>query len=381
VGESVDASGESVLAEGWNGSKWSAQPIHNPEGAELSTLTAVSCTSSEYCFAVGYYSDNGTTLPLAEAWNGVGWSILPTAPVPPGAQFAELAGVACFSRDECVAVGSYYNGSAVLAFAEGWNGSAWSIQSIPNPSAAQGSALYGVSCPAALFCSAVGSYSDSIGTWSLAETWNGSVWSVQRTGVPTGAQQTTLYAVACPTGTSCTAVGDYANSISTSTLAMSWNGSKWTTQKSRNPAGSFASVLNAVSCPAAGDCIAAGDTSIGFGAVPLAEGWDGSAWKLQSAPYPAGASNAGLLGLSCRSIHDCTAVGSYDNLNGTASLTLAEIWNGTAWAIQATPNPRGAQQDNLYGASCSPLGGCIAVGSYAVSPESYPLPLAERYRS
>jgi hypothetical protein len=371
----------SSLAEGWNGSKWSLQPIHNPEGAELSTLAAVSCPSSGYCLAVGYYFDSSTTVPLAEAWNGLGWSILPAAPIPPDAQYAELVGVACVSRHECVAVGYYYNGSTNLPLVEAWNGSAWSIQSAPTPSGTLSSALNGVSCPASLFCSAVGYYSDSTGTWSLAETWNGSAWSVQHTRVPTGAQESVLDAVSCPTATSCTAVGDYATATGTLTLAMSWNGSKWLIRSTPNPAASFASVLNAVSCPSAGDCTAVGGTSNGAQSVPLAEGWNGSAWTPQAAPYPTGASNAGLLGLSCRSGHNCTAVGTYDNANGTGTLTLAEAWNGTRWAVQATPNPARAQQSYLYSTSCVFLGGCIAVGYYAMSSESYPLPLVERYRS
>jgi hypothetical protein len=140
-------------------------------------------------------------------------------------------------------------------------------------------------------------------------------------------------------------------------------------------------VLNGVSCPSAGDCTAVGGTSDGVQSVPLAEGWNGSTWTLQAAPYPTGTSNAGLLGVSCRSSTNCAAVGSYYNANGTSALTLAEAWNGSRWAVQATPNPPRTQQSYLYSTSCPPLGGCFAVGDYAVSPESYLLPLAERYRS
>jgi len=67
---------------------------HNPTGATLSQLAAVSCTSTTNCVAVGSYTT--TTVPSAAAagpfntlfehWNGTTWSIVttltPPAPTP-----------------------------------------------------------------------------------------------------------------------------------------------------------------------------------------------------------------------------------------------------------------------------------------------------------
>ena len=381
VGESAGGSGPSTLAEGWNGSSWSVQPTPDPEGADPSALAAVSCPSTDDCLAVGSYFDNEFTAPLAERWNGLAWSILPAAPVPRDAQFAVFAGVSCVSSDECVAVGSYYNGSTNLALAEAWNGSAWSIQTTPSVSGVQASVLHGVSCPTGRECTAVGSYSDANGTWSLAEIWNGSEWSMQQTPIPIGSQFSELNAVSCLTAGRCSSVGDYTNATGTVTLALASNGSAWSIQATPNPAGSFTSVLDALSCPAAKSCTAVGAASAGAGSMSLAEGWDGSAWTIQIAANPTKTSNSALLGLSCRSSRDCTAVGSYENANQTATLTLAEAWNGSVWAAQTTPNPARAEQSYLYSTSCPSPGSCVAVGYYALSSLSSPLPLAERDKS
>jgi hypothetical protein len=41
----------------------------------------------------------------------------------------------------------------------------------------------------------------------LAEQWNGSAWTIQSTPNPTGSNQNELYAVSCASSTTCTAVG------------------------------------------------------------------------------------------------------------------------------------------------------------------------------
>jgi len=42
-----------TLAEGWDGSQWSAQPTPDPEGKEASALGAISCASATTCSAIG----------------------------------------------------------------------------------------------------------------------------------------------------------------------------------------------------------------------------------------------------------------------------------------------------------------------------------------
>jgi hypothetical protein len=108
----------------------------------------------------------------------------------------------------------------------------------------------------------------------------------------------------------------------------------------------------------------------------LAERWDGTGWAVQTTPNPSGATDNSLGGASCTSATACTAVGSY-GIAG-ALLTLAERWDGTSWTIQPTPNPTGAKGSSLSGVSCTSATVCTAVGNYTNSGGTQ-LTLAERW--
>ena len=83
---------------------------------------------------------------------------------------------------------------------------------------------------------------------------------------------------------------------------------------------------------------------------------------MQPTPNPAGAEVSSFAGVACASISACTAVGSYTTSAGTP-VTLAEDWDGTSWAIQATPNPAGATSSSLAAVACTSADVCSAVGS------------------
>ena len=114
--------------------------------------------------------------------------------------------------------------------------------------------------------------------------------------------------MSCNSPTNCTAVGyNYTNNNTntTVTLAESWNGSSWTVQPTPTPEGSLYANLDAVSCASSTDCTAVGYNS---GSSAIAEGWNGTTWSLELTPYPDGPPND-LAGVSCGSPNSCTAVG------------------------------------------------------------------------
>jgi hypothetical protein len=227
----------------------------------------------------------------------------------------------------------------------------WSIQSTPTLTGAIGSALSGVSCTTRSACVGVGDFVNGSGAkLALAERWDGTAWSVLPTPIPTGATDSALTGVSCTTAGACAAVGYYTNASGVNmTLVEGWDGSAWSIQTSANPTGG--GVLSSVSCGAS-PCTAVGHSAQN---APLAERWNGTAWVIQ--PTPAG----GILsGVSCTAASACSAVGQ----NGT--LTLAERWNGTAWSIQTTPNPKPTNiirlSSLLSGVSCTTATACTAVG-------------------
>jgi len=81
-------------------------------------------------------------------------------------------------------------------------------------------------------------------------------------------------------------------------------------------------------------------------------------------PNPASSPDNELLGVSCTSPHRCVAVGYF--ISDPAAGTLAESWNGTSWAIQATPQPASDIDASLASVSCTSAGGCTAAG-YSVN--------------
>lgn len=378
VGASGDLAGTSTpLAMRWNGSSWTLRTTQVPAGATGSGLSAVGCSAAGACTAAGSYDTNsGATLSLAERWNGVNW-VIQSVPSPAGAMDSELLTVSCISASACTAGGDYLstvaaarghrpdigNPGPVLTLAETWNGSAWQVQGTPNPAGNIGDGFAGLSCVTSGACAAVGSYGTTanLSDLALAEAWNGTNWTVQASANPSGANPSQLSADSCVTARDCVAVGSYAkNTTVTDTLAESWNGSRWRIEATPNPAGQTFSALGAISCATARSCVAVGASSRNQGnPAALAENWNGSKWTIRKVPEPAHNSGVTLTGVSCTAANACTAVGFYSTHSGTA-LALAERWNGAKWRIQKLPTA--AKQTTFASVWCTSARACIAVG-------------------
>jgi hypothetical protein len=384
IGSALYSSGHGsnlTVAELWDGAQWGIQPSFNPLGATAHGLVGVSCAGPRACMAVGYYFDaSGTSLALAQEWNGTEWRTR-VAPKPLGATAATFAAVTCTAARDCTAVGSYNDATGqTLTLIEQWDGSDWKIQLSANPAATSASFLTGVSCATQTRCTAVGGYVNSAGTvQTLAERWNGSIWEIQPTPNPLFALYVAFTGVSCPAARECTAVALYVDGTNGGfnflSLAEQWNGTVWNIQLPPNPLaadGVNGALDGGVSCPTPEACTAVGEWSPApapHPGVSLAEHWNGTAWQVQATPNPAvvdgvnGTHNSPLAGVSCPTVNDCTAVGNYDS--GTASgtfLPLAERWNGSSWSVQQAATPVGAFYTALRAVACPTAHTCMAVG-------------------
>jgi len=231
------SAGARPIAARWNGLAWQAERIPRPAPAPQDlTLAAVSCATARFCMAVGDDSRGATAMPspayrdtaLAERWNGSRWRIIP-APSPTHA--SRFTGVSCPSPTVCVAVGSSASGARTLA--ERWNGARWTVQRTPNIGHIGYSALTAVSCATAANCMAVGTYNGGI--FGIAEHWDGSRWTIRRLPVPPGQpgeEPLVLPAsVSCASTTACVTVG----SNQAATMAERWNGTTWTIERTPDP--------------------------------------------------------------------------------------------------------------------------------------------------
>ena len=203
---------------------------------------------------------------------------------------------------------------------------------------------------------------------TLAEQWNGSNWQMMRTANPKGAEEPDLAGVSCSSSTNCVAVGSYESTDGfPDPIAESWNGTTWTVDSL--PTFTIGGLLAGVSCPAADQCMAVGERfSFRAGEVGLALSWNGSAWtQTKVAKAPSGTGTA-FTSVSCNSADACEAVGDLSNEETGTQTGIAEVWNGTSWTLQSTPNPKGAAETILSGVSCTSGSECVAVG-YTVSDE------------
>jgi len=305
------------LAEKWDGSSWAIQPTPNPSGSDDAGLGAVSCpvatvATTPSCEAVGsYYTEiGGTEYLLAERWNGTGWTLQPVFALAYG---GELDSVSCPSTSLCIAVGLAFTSDSRDNLAAEWNGSTWSEQSVPTP--AGGAELTGVSCPSVKYCVAVGVTPEE----PYAVIWNGSTWTSVPVPPPAGLPLSGLNAVSCFSASACTAAGaGLSTNNGLQVVAERWNGTKWAAQKPLNRGDN--SQLVAVSCPSATSCTAIGNSD-GISGVTLAEGWNGSTWTIESTPAPNGYSFP--LAISCTGVMTCTSVGEYFPNDGGTTDNLA----------------------------------------------------------
>ena len=198
----------------WNGSFWALQATQDPFGAIFDTLNSVSCASATSCLAVG---GNGKS-PLYESWNGSRWSAgFGIANNSTGASFA---GVSCRSTTACYAVGENFNLAGEFTLANLINPTGLGVSFFTTPSPGKNiNLLSAVSCPGGplvvrelVTCVAVGKNNDFEGTVvTLAEIYDGSVWSTMSIPTPTNPSGTPIAAsldgISCPSTTDCIAVG------------------------------------------------------------------------------------------------------------------------------------------------------------------------------
>ncbi|MGC2373702.1 MAG: hypothetical protein WA484_07490 [Solirubrobacteraceae bacterium] len=242
-------------------------------------------------------------------------------------------------------------------------GAGWTLQPLPGISAMH-SGLAGVSCVSGSWCLAVGGAEGA----TLTEIWNGSSWTHQATanvGSPAG--------VSCVSTTWCMVVG--------AEHAARWTGSDWESVAMPTVGSAESTSFISDSCTSATFCIAAGQANFSGGEfTPVTAKWNGTNWSLLTTPTPTGSVDTDLVSVSCPAENNCTAVGGYNNDEGIfTGEAYAEHWNGSVWAIQATPNPGSGVYSGLNSVSCPTVSSCVAVGYWDQGLGTSPVPLAEEW--
>lgn len=159
------------------------------------------------------------------------------------------------------------------------------------------------------------------------------------------------------------------SAIAGATTAGVGKGTLADTGSSQSTGNSF----EAVTCVSAGDCVAVGQLGVPTGGVALIDVESSGAWTYVRPPLPSGASTTSpnnlLDAVSCASASRCVAVGYYVNAVGssTAQQALIEVDSAGTWSAVAAPLPAGAStapRNAFDSVSCSSVGNCVAVGTY-----------------
>jgi hypothetical protein len=328
-------------------------------GSGIRGLTAVTCPSSDDCWAVGANT--------VAHYSGGSWAAFPPAAV--AAPGYNLFGIACIRPGDCWAVGNVTSGNGTLPLLENYSEGGGTVVHSPTIAAWKpgwAAGLGSISCVPPGDCWAVGSVTSQLQSEPyeepLVEHYSGGTWSVAdtpRLAEPAG----WLTAVTCTDADNCWALGDVQSG---QPLVERYSEGGWTIVAS--PTISEGGMLNAVACTDPTDCWAVGSTEreVGDGYVPepLVEQYARGAWTVASTP----ARDWGVLaGVACVSSSQCWAVGSMQEIEAIAVSAssspsppppLIERFEGGSWAFVTAPSTPG----ELTGVACGVTGDCWAVG-------------------
>ncbi len=345
--------------------------VGQPAPPATGQLDAVSCASSERCWAVGTPAAQPVASPtstgpspsnaviVATTNGGRTWVAQPLSL----SSTVELDGISCPDTRHCMAVGSAGLGSstaAVLTTEDG--GALWTQASTP----AGAIVVTSVDCMDAVSCTAIAD--DGTAFWSAQSTDFGRSW--QRQGdLPSvvedpGGLSCALDGTCLVTGFTPTAAGHGQGAIATS----SDGGATWAA--SEVPAGT--GLLQSAVCATSTSCLAGGTTSTTVSALVPAKGAllqsddDGRTWTA-SVDTP---SVDDIFGIDCPSSRVCVAVGT--DWVGTPAVgtgAVARSSDGgssfTAVTTEYTPVP-------LTALACPTPANCVAVGGDTVARITLP---------
>jgi hypothetical protein len=199
-----------TLVEHWDGTSWSIVTSPNTSPTDFNFLFGVTCASSSDCWAVGNTYNRSNDQTLVEHWDGTSWSIT-SSPNTTTTDDNDLSAVGCTSSGQCFAVGDHFdpNGQVYQTLIERWDGTSWTISNSPNASTTQHNLLLGVACVPNSQCWAVGIYFNNGLSTTLIEQWDGASWNLVSSPNTSAANPNYLYGTTCLSASQCWAVGVY----------------------------------------------------------------------------------------------------------------------------------------------------------------------------
>ena len=377
-------------------------PAGAAANAQRAGVGAVSCGAVNSCVAVGSYVAGGVNVPFVATETRGHWSTATSIALPsdaigsassPSGPITQLTAVSCVSVGNCVGVGTYktaagFEAMRIVETAGLWKGA----QRVALPGSAatsyQSAALFAVSCAGLATCTAVGTFTDTLGRQlPLAISEHAGIWSgpVSPT-LPSGAigpdQLAQLSGIDCASVATCIAVGGFVDADGYEAMALTQSAGQWqpatTGAVIAPPTGAAALAtsegngLNAVSCTSSTQCVAVGQFAVSTGYVAVTTSWSGTTWSTAavvtapSSPVLVGALVHTLTAVSCVSSSTCTAVGTYGTT--TVRRPFTATLSGTTWSAApgstALADAAAPAYGEYHGVACFSALACVIVGDY-----------------
>jgi hypothetical protein len=352
-------------------------------------INQVSCSSPGNCAAGGYYTDGQQHLQAVVASESHGrWGRaeeVPGTAALNGGGVAQVYAVSCAASGDCAAAGSYLSSPAggvfVVSETNGHWGQAIEIPGLDHLNAGPSPTVGGLDCPAPGQCLVAGDYTTSTGSpraFVASEVRGHWGRAIRLLGAGLRASNYARIAgAACTAPGDCTVAGMDRPDATLVPFAVSEHDGVWgtgTVLAGSAQLGSTGGGIDALACPAAGDCVAGGSygiynpvTHIGRFRAFLASEHDGTWGPMEQVPGSSllnSGDQAGVQALSCGAVGSCTAGGGYSTKKGFPAFLVSETdgrW-GRAFEVPGLADPNTAAQ--VLSVSCPSAGNCVAGGYY-----------------
>ena len=356
--------------------------------AEVSSL---SCSPAGNCSAGGRYDDaSGHTQAFVVNETSGAWAkaeeVPGTASLNAGGD-AFVYSLSCSPAGNCSAGGYYTDASGhtqafVVNETSGTWGKAEEVPGTASLNAGGDAEVNSLSCSPAGNCSAGGSYEDASGHYQAfvvnetSDTW-GEAEEVPGTAVLNAGGSDAVDSLSCGSPGNCGAGGsyrdasDHVQAFVVNERSGAWGKAEEVPGTAVLNAGGEATI-NSLSCRSLGDCSAGGSykDASGHTQVFVINETSGAWGKAEEVPGMAvlnAGGSAGVNSLSCRSAGNCSAGGYYDDASGHIQAFVVNERSGTWGNGEEVPgtavlNAGGDAWVNSL--SCSSTGNCSAGGSY-----------------
>lgn len=382
VGSYTGSAGYQGLLVVKSGSAWTATEAPLPKGAAAdpyTDITAVSCFSASACAATGSYTDaSGNTQALLLTGSGSSWKAV-KPPLPAGAapSSGSVGAPRCVSATSCAVLGGYYDpgaGNGMPYLLTGF-GAAWTVATVQLPANTTGGGLSALACTGPSACTAVGTLDHTTSSDGLIVSGFGSSWTATTAPTPSGSSgNESLTDLRCTPAPHCVATGYVAASGGYVGALLSGYGSTWSATAAPLPANAASNPdaqLQTLACPGGTTCTAVGTYwKTGSNVAGLIVTGSGSTWAATQAPLPGNAAKdqseggVSITGIACIT-SGCVIGADYRTASGYNSSALL-LGSGSSWSAIQPPIPgNNVAGANIPAVACvNNTSPCIGAGFY-----------------